>query len=232
MSYYAVDGLGSVALVSDASGVTQNSYTYDAWGVARSATEAVPQPFRYTSREVGELTNQLFYRARFYTPSTGRFLSEDPLSYAAGMNLFLYVHARPAENVDPMGLRACKDNSQDMGRFRDSYDKWFNNKPSLGLGQKGTAAMLWGPLGNACFLATGGRAGSSCVGWAVGLLKVLQPLTTDCCRAVEDVNSTMTHTKIRIECRCSTDSDDWKAVSTFDPYWRIPLPPGSFRRLP
>lgn len=47
VSYYSVDGLGSVAIVSDGVGAVQNSYVYDAWGVDRAATEQVPQPFRY-----------------------------------------------------------------------------------------------------------------------------------------------------------------------------------------
>ncbi|MFV0446150.1 MAG: RHS repeat-associated core domain-containing protein, partial [Planctomycetaceae bacterium] len=43
-------------------------------------------------------------RARFYDPSTGRFLSQDPLSFAAGdTNLYRYVGNSPTNATDPTG---------------------------------------------------------------------------------------------------------------------------------
>lgn len=75
--YYATDALGSVTALANSSGVVQDKYLYDVWGTVRSQTEAVPNPVTYTAREQGE-AGTLFYRARYYQPSIGRFLSEDP----------------------------------------------------------------------------------------------------------------------------------------------------------
>jgi hypothetical protein len=44
------------------------------------------------------------YRARYYNPNTGRFLSEDPLEFDGGdVNLYRYVWNAPTDFVDPTG---------------------------------------------------------------------------------------------------------------------------------
>ena len=44
------------------------------------------------------------YRARYYNPTTGRFLSEDPIGFVGGMNLYAYAANNPIGNKDPLGL--------------------------------------------------------------------------------------------------------------------------------
>jgi RHS repeat-associated protein len=44
-----------------------------------------------------------YYRARYYDPSAGRFLGEDPLRLQDGLSLYSYVHNNPANLVDPDG---------------------------------------------------------------------------------------------------------------------------------
>ncbi len=107
--YHTVDGLGSVAIASDSGGATQNSYIYDGWGITRATTENFVQPFRYTAREQGDVTGQFFYRARFLTPTVGRFLSEDPIKHKSGdLNFYRYVSNVPTKYIDPMGLAATE----------------------------------------------------------------------------------------------------------------------------
>lgn len=45
-----------------------------------------------------------YYRARYYNPTTGRFLSEDPIGFRAGVNLYSYVLGDPIMFGDPLGL--------------------------------------------------------------------------------------------------------------------------------
>ncbi len=45
------------------------------------------------------------YRARYYDPATGRFLSEDPLQFAGGGNFFEYTYNNPQRFKDPSGLQ-------------------------------------------------------------------------------------------------------------------------------
>ena len=64
-------------------------------------------PFQYSGRESDTETGLYYYRARYYDPGTGRFLSEDPLRSDAGdLNFFNYVGDSPTNATDPMGL--CK----------------------------------------------------------------------------------------------------------------------------
>lgn len=52
-------------------------------------------------------TGLSFMNARYYDPASGRFLSEDPLGFAAGdMNVYRYVGNNPVNLVDPTGLEA------------------------------------------------------------------------------------------------------------------------------
>jgi len=105
--YHAVDGLGSVSLTVDPAAVIRNSYAYDAWGVTRSSSEAFAQPFRYTAREIGEIADLAFYRARYLSRTVGRFLSEDQLERylrVASLEAFKYAANSPVMFDDPYGL--------------------------------------------------------------------------------------------------------------------------------
>ena len=58
-------------------------------------------------RPIDEKTGLSDYRARFYDPGVGRFISEDPSGFAGGdTNLFRYVGNDPLDRVDPSGLTA------------------------------------------------------------------------------------------------------------------------------
>ena len=48
--------------------------------------------------------NHSYYRARYYDQSSGRFLTEDPLSWLAGPNFYRYVDNAPIDLTDEYGL--------------------------------------------------------------------------------------------------------------------------------
>lgn len=45
-----------------------------------------------------------YYRARYYDQGTGRFVSEDPTGFKAGVNFYSYVTNDPVDQTDPSGL--------------------------------------------------------------------------------------------------------------------------------
>ena len=48
-----------------------------------------------------------YYRARYYNPTTGRFLSEDPIGFQGGFNLYAYANENPLRFNDPFGTCAA-----------------------------------------------------------------------------------------------------------------------------
>jgi RHS repeat-associated protein len=46
-----------------------------------------------------------YYRARYYDPTAGRFLSEDPIEFRAGINFYRYVGNNAPTWGDPFGLQ-------------------------------------------------------------------------------------------------------------------------------
>ncbi len=75
--YYLSDGPGHIVGLLDAAGTLVNEYRYTPFGELEVVRETVPQPFRYTGREWDAESGLYYYRARYYDPGLGRFLSEN-----------------------------------------------------------------------------------------------------------------------------------------------------------
>jgi RHS repeat-associated protein len=73
-------------------------------GQANQATDDQGNTSQYTARE-NDGTGLYYYRARYYMPSCGRFISEDPIGTQGGINLYGYVGGDPINATDPMGLK-------------------------------------------------------------------------------------------------------------------------------
>lgn len=87
---YEQDGLGSATSLTNSSGALALTYTYDSFGKITASSGSVSNPFRYTGRDFDSETGLYYYRARYYDPTTGRFLSEDPLGTSGGDLLLLF----------------------------------------------------------------------------------------------------------------------------------------------
>jgi RHS repeat-associated protein len=107
-SYYEADGLGTATSLSNAAGALAQTYTFDSFGNLTASSGSLTNPFRFTGREWDTETNLQFSRFRYYDPSVGRFLTEDPLGFKAAANFYPYVDNRPTRYRDPLGLiRDC-----------------------------------------------------------------------------------------------------------------------------
>jgi RHS repeat-associated protein len=89
-----------------AEGATPESLHYDPFGsFSGGGPLAASVKARYTGREYDPETGLFYYRARYYDPLSGRFLSPDPMGFAAGAtNLYAYAGNSPTNRVDPTGL--------------------------------------------------------------------------------------------------------------------------------
>ena len=94
------DALGSTVALTDSTGAVQTQYTYEPFG--NTSGPASNNTFEYTGRE-NDGTGVYFYRARYYSPVYQRFISEDPIGFAGGVNLYAYVDGDPLNWVDPLG---------------------------------------------------------------------------------------------------------------------------------
>ena len=106
-SYYHVDGLGSVTSLSNSAGSLAQTYGYDSFGKQTSSSGSLTNTFQYTARESDPETGLYYYRARYYDPAAGRFLTEDPVGFlSGGINFYEYVENSPLGFTDPNGLQA------------------------------------------------------------------------------------------------------------------------------
>jgi RHS repeat-associated protein len=102
-SYYQQDGLGSVTSLSNSAGVLAETYGYDSYGKTTTSTGTLTNPFQYTGRELDSETGIYYYRARYFDPGPGRFLSEDRLRFQQGPNFYRYAQNNSLRWVDPTG---------------------------------------------------------------------------------------------------------------------------------
>jgi RHS repeat-associated protein len=99
------DLLMSVAGLSDHEGNVLQTTTYDPFGITMTNIGVGSNnTLFYTGRELDQDSGLYYYRARYYDPSTGRFLTEDPKGFAAGINFYVYAKNNPINFSDPTGL--------------------------------------------------------------------------------------------------------------------------------
>jgi RHS repeat-associated protein len=100
--YFETDALGSTIALTDTGGAVQQTYDYEPYGEV-TATGSSSNPYQYTGRE-NDGTGLYYYRARYYSPSLKRFISEDPMGLDAGLNEYAYADGDPLDEIDPLGL--------------------------------------------------------------------------------------------------------------------------------
>ena len=57
-----------------------------------------------------------YYRARYYDPTAGRFLTEDPTRFTAGANFYAYADNDSVNLIDPSGLLQVCCGTADIGK--------------------------------------------------------------------------------------------------------------------
>jgi len=99
--YFLADHLGSTSGLVDASGNLTEQTSYDSFG---NASTNLSTRYQFTGREFDNFTGLHYYRARWYDGNLGRFISEDPIGLAGGINQFAYSGNNSVNRTDPSGL--------------------------------------------------------------------------------------------------------------------------------
>jgi RHS repeat-associated protein len=123
ISYYDQDAINTVTSLTNSSAAVANGYTFDSFGRPTSSTGALTNPFQYAGRDFDPETGLNYYRARYFDPTSGRFISEDPIGFlGSGPDFYQYVGNSPINFADPSGL--CYDKRKCIEITREYLTKW------------------------------------------------------------------------------------------------------------
>src|SRR5579875_1765492 len=105
VQWFLTDNINSIRQVVSSSGSVLDAITYDPYGNIMSQTNAANAPrFLYAGGAYDSLTGNDQFGRRYYDPSDGRWISQDPLGFKAGdTNLYRYVYSIPTSVTDPRG---------------------------------------------------------------------------------------------------------------------------------
>lgn len=121
---YHLDGANNVALTTGISGSVASAYEYDPFGGIRRETGEARNPLRFAAREWDPDARLYYVRARFYDPSTGRFLSCDPemgnMADPLSWNPYAYAGNSPLGHTDPLGASRIAAAAQAFDRYQRS----------------------------------------------------------------------------------------------------------------
>ena len=116
--YYITDHVGTVHAITDSSGNVVESYRYSPYGKVLAifdengnniSESAIGNRILFQGREYDCDTGFYYFRARWYDPDTGRWLSKDPIGINGGLNQYVFCGNNPVMFVDPLGLWWSKD---------------------------------------------------------------------------------------------------------------------------
>ena len=111
--FFHPKALGSIALLTGKNGKIAASYETDAFGNLLEQIGDIRNPFIFTAREYENDIGLYYYRARYYDPKLGRFMTPDAhppdLEKPLSLNRYIYVLNAPTTYIDPMGTVGLLD---------------------------------------------------------------------------------------------------------------------------
>jgi RHS repeat-associated protein len=172
--------LTEIEVRSPAGAGQMRTQRFDAWGRIEQAAGSVPT-YGFTGREP-DATGLIHYRARYYHPELGRFVSRDPLGLSAGINPYAYADGNPVLFNDPDGLMAklAWNSSTDYlsrngTRILDGTQTVLDVAglvPVVGEFADGANALIYLGRGDNTNAALSGAAMIPFVGWGATTVKV------------------------------------------------------------
>jgi RHS repeat-associated protein len=144
-----VDGLGSTTALTDASGNVVQRYAYDSYGNVTGGG-AVFDPFQFTGQLLDQSTGLYSTPLREYSPTLGRWLSQDPLPSA---DRYPYASNDPVNLTDPSGAQDTEEEATldaqtaslartGSGKIEVYYARTASNKCYFGITGRGLGTRL------------------------------------------------------------------------------------------
>jgi RHS repeat-associated protein len=108
--YWVTDGAGRELAVADSAGQRESEdHTGDRASWRQAGGIANSYGFSADRQDNAVATNLSFFRNRVYDQNTGRWLQEDPMGVAGGLNLYQFSGNNPVLYTDPFGLKECHE---------------------------------------------------------------------------------------------------------------------------
>ncbi len=115
VQFHLGDHLGSSNLVLHDTGGLMNREEHYPYGETSFGSFARKR-YRFTGKERDEESGLNYHAARYYSVSTIKWISCDPIGIEGGVNLFLYVSCNPVGLSDPTGLKGKKSTPKRLSR--------------------------------------------------------------------------------------------------------------------
>jgi len=103
-AYYQNDHLGTPQRLVKGSGETVWAGRYRGFGEVVEQEGGWGNRLRFPGQYEDGETGVFYNWFRYYDPSTGRYITSDPIGLAGGINTYAYVGGNPLSFIDPLGL--------------------------------------------------------------------------------------------------------------------------------
>lgn len=100
------DHLGTPQVIIDKNENVVWKADYEPFGKANITTETITNNIRFPGQYYDEETGLHYNYYRYYDPSSGRFITSDPISLYGGLNTYGYANQNPLFFIDSDGLAA------------------------------------------------------------------------------------------------------------------------------
>ncbi len=111
--YFSSDNVGSTSLETDSSGGISFKANYLPFGKELSFSSIGKEKYGFTSKEYDAESSLNYFNARYYNPSNGKFISNDPI-FKPSEGGYAYVNNNPLTITDPSGKSGCSGSQSDM----------------------------------------------------------------------------------------------------------------------
>lgn len=151
-AYYHHDQLGTPLQATDKAGNVVWAASYNVFGQASittpsptAANPTINSNLRFPG-QIEDIETGLHYNyRRYYDPSTGRYITQDPIGLAGGNNQYRYVDANPANLSDPTGecpqcaafavcMASCGLTTAAQNAITGECNNWGNTAKDCALG--------------------------------------------------------------------------------------------------
>jgi RHS repeat-associated protein len=221
----------SVTTVTTSAGTIAERYAYTAYGqptiLDASASvlnsSAINNRYTFTGREWDATLGLHYFRARWMSPSAGRFLTRDPIGYfGSDFDLYEYVSSGPLVYVDPVGNFLTRPGDDDREHTKnkrkstkEKHEKGRTTAKKNKGGEKGDERRRGNPN------KRGGRMGG--LGGVVGIWLCLEG--TAC--AAEPPND-WRDPRFSTFCECNCDCEQCSVVEIVPHFWNLAGVPESY----